>query len=90
MEPSGRKRMQVATFYTQLGALEFWEALRTLGDESARMLPAPRKLSVSCGTAVRFSRSFRPEELNNPDLEAVYQEEPGDGFSLIWEQEAEG
>lgn len=68
----------IATFHTHLGALEFFNGLKSLGDEAAELVPAPRQLSVSCGTAVCFSRPYDEASMANEDLSQVYQmEEPG-------------
>ena len=67
---------QIATFFTHLGALRFHRRVKGLGDTGAVMAPVPRKLSVSCGTCVRFSLPFQ-EEWAQEDLEAVYPCESG-------------
>ena len=43
----------IATFHTHYGALCFQRRLAGLG-ERAVLAPVPRKLSVSCGTCVRY------------------------------------
>lgn len=45
----------LATFPNQLQAMEYARALTRSGI-SSRMMPRPRALEASCGTAVRFSR----------------------------------
>ena len=44
----------LATFPNQLQAMEYARALTRSGI-SSRMMPRPRALEASCGTAVRFS-----------------------------------
>lgn len=75
---------RVATFYTHYGALCFQRRLDRLG-ERAVLAPVPRKLSVSCGTCVRFSAPFRPEWADE-DLEAVYLQE-GENYRPLWRSE---
>ena len=41
--------------------------LRDLGDEKAMMIPAPRKLSVSCGSAVYFTFVFDEDTMADDD-----------------------
>ena len=43
----------IATFHTHFGAMRFHKQLANL-DNTAKMMPVPRKLSASCGTCVRF------------------------------------
>ncbi len=63
----------IATFYTHFGALSFLKRLRDLGDSEAAMMPAPRRLSVSCGSAVRFSLDFDETTMPDDDTESVYR-----------------
>lgn len=78
--------MFVASFFTQLGAVEFSECLHRLGDHQARMIPVPRKISISCGTGVKFSLSFDENTMNNPDLDSIYQVDQGN-YTKIWSQD---
>ena len=43
----------IATFYSHFGAMRFQKELKAQGIQ-ARMMPVPRSLSSSCGTAVLF------------------------------------
>lgn len=53
--PKGGSTMEyLATFPNQLQAMEYARALTRSGIPS-RMMPRPRALEASCGTAVRFS-----------------------------------
>ena len=72
--PSPSKE-HIATFHTHFGALTFHKKLKALGD-NAGMRPAPRKLSASCGTGVKFSLPFDPAWADE-DLDAVYLHEAG-------------
>lgn len=62
---------QIATFHTHLGAMRFYRRLLGLGDEAAALMPAPRKLSASCGTCVQFHLPFA-RDWADEDLDAVY------------------
>lgn len=48
----------LATFPNQLQAMEYARALTRSGIPS-RMMPRPRALEASCGTAVRFPAASR-------------------------------
>ncbi len=77
---------QIATFHTHYGAITFLRRLEALGDGEARMVPAPRKLSVSCGSAVRFMLPFDEETMADDDTERVYRED-GDAYILVFDNE---
>lgn len=81
--------MYLATFYTHLGAMEMHERLQSLGDATAQMLPVPRKLSVSCGTGLRFSLPFDAVTMQVEDLEAVFLEEAPGQYKKLWSAEAD-
>ena len=70
---SEKSRTFIATFYTHYGAITFWKNMKAMGDLTAAMIPAPRKLSVSCGTAVLFSAAFNPDTMTDEDTEGVYE-----------------
>lgn len=76
----------IASFFTELGALEFKGCLHSLQDPEATMMPVPRQISVSCGTGVRFSLDFDPDKMNNRDLDSVYLVQ-GDQYKLLWSQD---
>lgn len=80
--PSPSKE-RVATFHTHFGALAFHKKLKALGD-GAVMAPVPRCLSASCGTCVKFYRTFDPTWADE-DLEAVYLREEDGGYRLLFE-----
>ena len=52
----------LATFPSQLQAMEYARALTRSGIPS-RMMPRPRALEASCGTAVRFSSGLSVSSL---------------------------
>lgn len=52
----------LATFPNQLQAMEYARALTRSGIPS-RMMPRPRALEASCGTAVRFSSGLSVSSL---------------------------
>ncbi len=64
----------IATFHTHFGAMRFHKQLANL-DNTAKMMPVPRKLSASCGTCVRFCQPFDPQTMSEEDLEKVFAEE---------------
>ena len=76
---------QIATFHTHLGALRLEKKLKILGDDTALMMPVPRKLSASCGTCVRFELPFDGAWANE-DLDSVYVREGG-GFKTVFVNE---
>ncbi len=80
------KEQFVASFFTELGALEFHECLLALGDQEAKMVPVPRRISVSCGTGVLFTLPFDKNTMNNPDLDSVYLIE-GEKYTKLWSQD---
>ena len=76
----------VASFFTMLGAIEFHEKLQDLGDQTAKMAPVPRKVSISCGTGVFFTMPFDEAKMNNPDLDSVFIYE-NDDYTKLWSQD---
>lgn len=80
-----RQKHFVATFFTHYGAITFCKTLRDMGDPEARMIPAPRRLSVSCGSAVIFSLPFNPDTMANEDTENVFRIEGDDDYVQIYE-----
>lgn len=73
----------IATFHTHFGAFSFLRRLQDMGDEGATMIPAPRKLSVSCGSAVRFTFEFDEEAMVDDDTEGVYRVENDDYIEIF-------
>ena len=67
---------QIATFFTHLGALNFYRMIVNL-DENACMMPVPRAVSASCGTCVRFFVEFDRVNMSEEDMEAVFVETDG-------------
>ena len=67
-------REYTATFYTHFGAIRFETMLKQRGDDTARMIPCPRELSVSCGVAVTFTIPFEAS-MADENTEAVYRQE---------------
>lgn len=82
---SDLQQLFVATFFTHYGASTFCKTLRDMGDPEARMIPAPRSLSVSCGSAVIFSISFNPDTMANEDTEGVFRIIGDDDYVQIYE-----
>ena len=82
---SDLQQLFVATFFTHYGAITFCKTLRDMGDPEARMIPAPRSLSVSCGSAVIFSISFNPDTMANEDTEGVFRIVGDDDYVQIYE-----
>ena len=80
--------LQIATFYTHTGAMEFYALLKEKGEDAAEIGPVPRRFSVSCGTGVRFYLPFKEEYLN-PDVEFIYRAIPEekDKYDRIWSAE---
>lgn len=76
-------REYTATFFTHFGAMRFERELKQRGDTSARMIPCPRELSVSCGVAVTFTMPFL-EEMADENTEAVYLRS-GDVYQQIYQ-----
>lgn len=68
----------IATFHSHYGALTFLRRLQEMGDEGAEMIPAPRRLSISCGSAVRFFIPFDEAAMPDEDTDGVFVEENGD------------
>ena len=76
----------IATFHTHYGALCFQRRLAGLG-ERAVLAPVPRKLSVSCGTCVRYEAADPCRALLDADLEAVYEEQDG-SYGLLFSSDS--
>ena len=76
----------VATFYTHFGAFTFHKRLQELGDDSAKLIAAPRKISVSCGTAVSFTHQFDPQIMADEDKEDAYIVKD-DEFEMVYHNE---
>lgn len=76
--------MYIATFHTYYGAQCFYERLIESGDRTAKLIPAPRALSVSCGTGVSFSGPFDAAALTDEDTECVYLEANG-AYSCVFD-----
>ena len=75
----------IALFHTQSGAIKFHKTLAAKGPE-AQLLPVPRKLSSSCGIAVKFSYDDDIIGLISADVEKIY-EINGSEYSLFYEVE---
>ncbi len=70
----------VATFYTHFDAMTFVQRLRAEGLD-AKPIPVPRRISSSCGTAVRFETGGDIEHLAGEGMEKVYRLDGG-GYVL--------
>lgn len=76
----------IATFHTHVGALMFLRRMQQLGDDTAAMIPAPRALSVSCGSAVYFEMPFDEDRMVDDDTEGVYIDRDGE-YTAIYEND---
>lgn len=61
----------VALFYTYSGALRFEKHLKEAGIQ-CRLMPAPRKISSSCGIGARFLLDGDINTVVNRDVEKIY------------------
>lgn len=68
---------KVATFHSHYGAMLFKKRLN-----GVTLIPVPRSLSSSCGTAALFSGDV-PESAFDENLEAIYIKE-GKGYKKIY------
>ena len=79
----------IATFHTHLAAIMADRQLKALGLRST-MLPVPRALSSSCGTAVRYADDSAHIDALGEDAERAYRILP-DGkketYELLYENE---
>ena len=79
----------IATFHTHLAAIMADRQLKALGLRST-MLPVPRALSSSCGTAVRYAADSEHIDSLGEDAERAYRILP-DGkketYELLYENE---
>ena len=79
----------IATFHTHLAAIMADRQLKALGLRST-MLPVPRALSSSCGTAVRYAADSAHIDALGEDTERAYRILP-DGkketYELLYENE---
>ncbi len=67
----------LATFPNQMQAVEYARALSARGIPH-RLMPRPRTLEASCGTAVRFSGRLPAETLRTiAPVKALYRVEAG-------------
>lgn len=76
----------IATFHTHLSAILTSRALEKQG-VAARMAPAPRKLSSSCGTCVFYEAGAPCLEQMDADTEAVYLVEADEQYSCVYRSE---
>jgi len=76
----------LATFYTHSGSLKYLRVLEKLGIKNAQLLPVPRKISASCGVALKFKAPGLVEEMQIPEVERIYQIKEG-AFHLVYSGE---
>lgn len=79
----------IALFFTTSGAVKFKKKLEKQ-NISAESLPVPRRLSSSCGIAVKFNYDEKPESLLDDSVEKIYQiieKEGKEDYALIFEAE---
>lgn len=62
----------IATFYTHLSSLISLKKLQS-NNFIASQIPTPRKISSSCGTAVKYTADNDVSDLLDKDFEAVYK-----------------
>jgi len=62
----------LALFHTQSGAIKFQKRLAIRGID-AQMQPVPRKLSSSCGIAVRFDYDGEIAAFVSADVQEIYE-----------------
>jgi len=70
-------------FFTQSGAIKFYKTLNQMG-VSAEMMPVPRKLSSSCGVAVKLQYNSDIQSLLSGEIEKIY-EVKGREYGLLYE-----
>jgi len=63
----------IATFHSHFGAVLYCKNLKKQG-VSAKLMPAPRKVSSSCGTCVRYEHDSAID-LANCELDSVFLED---------------
>ncbi len=73
----------LALFFTQSGAIKFSRAAAVRGI-SSEMQAVPRKLSASCGTAVKFFYEGDVNTLITEDIERLY-EIKGREYNLLYD-----
>jgi len=61
----------LATFHTHYGAMSYGKFCQRNGIQ-AKMMPAPRNISASCGTCVCFAADFPPALSEHEDMERCY------------------
>ncbi|MCL2068991.1 MAG: DUF3343 domain-containing protein [Oscillospiraceae bacterium] len=62
----------IATFYSHFGAMMYCKALTAQGI-AARLMPAPRKVSASCGTCVSYGHDIFIDA-DDCELDSIYME----------------
>ena len=62
----------IATFYSHYGAMQYYKSLKNQGI-TAKLKPAPRKVSVSCGTCVSYEHDTAID-LSDCELDSIYIE----------------
>jgi len=70
-----------ATFFSHYDAIIFFGSLKERGIK-AKLMPAPRKISASCGTSVSFETDVLID-FSAYELDAVYEENLR-GFEIIY------
>lgn len=82
-------REYIATFYNHFGAVRFERELHKMG-APARMMPVPRDLSSSCGTAVKFQREesvfsdFRDEHGEIEQIAEILEK----SYRVLWKSQS--
>lgn len=76
----------IALFFTTSGAMRFKRNLQKIGTE-AEALPVPRKLSSSCGIAIKFKWIEDPMSLIDDSVEKLYQVNNSD-YTMLYDEES--
>jgi hypothetical protein len=61
----------LATFFTHCGAMKYQNHLKSQ-NLTEELMPVPRKLSSSCGVAVRFEYSGDIRTMISEDIDSLY------------------
>lgn len=62
----------VGTFFSHYDAIQFTHKLEAQGI-SSKMMPVPRKVNSSCGTAVRFEVAEDVQRLMQEGVDQIYR-----------------
>ncbi len=77
----------LALFHTQSAAIRFARELNKMGIKNETM-PVPRKLSTSCGIAVKFFTNKKLAEVLSPGISTIYEIKGGQ-YTVKYRQQEE-